>query len=184
VLPLLGVGALALGVAPGAGALVASGVGLGLLAVALFVAWRVSRRSVRARQWWSSAADGVRICGSPRRFASATVGWSLLDWPLRIATAYGLLQAFSVPASFAAAAAVVVVDSMSTALPFTPGGVGAQQALVTGVLAGSASTSRLLAFSAGSQLLIYAANALAGIAAMLVLYGRLWVTPGRVPAHA
>jgi uncharacterized membrane protein YbhN (UPF0104 family) len=42
-----------------------------------------------------------------------------------------------------------VVDSLSTLLPFSPGGAGTKQGFLVVILHGQASSSRLLAFSIG-----------------------------------
>ena len=64
----------------------------------------------------------------------------------------------------------MVVGSLTTLLPVTPGGVGTQQALIVVVLGGAASDSQLLSFSVGMQAAVVIANALlGGIALVLML---------------
>jgi len=55
-----------------------------------------------------------------------------------------------------------VVDSLSTLLPFSPGGVGTKQGLLVYVLNGEASSSRLLAFSVGQYVAVTVFNVVVG----------------------
>ena len=89
----------------------------------------------------------------------------LVDWVLRGATAYALLAAFGVHPSVHAAVLVLVIDSVATAIPLTPGGAGAQQALLAFALAGAASQSQILAYSVGQQAVITIANICLGLVA-------------------
>ncbi len=97
--------------------------------------------------------------------------YQALGWCCRLGTAYFLLEAFDVHATITNALLVLVVGSISTLLPITPGGAGAQQALLVIVLAGQASSSSLLAYSVGAQVAVTAFNALLGAAALFLLFG-------------
>ena len=55
---------------------------------------------------------------------------------------YFFLKAFHVPAGLDDAALALVAGSLSTLLPFTPGGVGPQQALLVYMFNGVASSRR------------------------------------------
>jgi uncharacterized membrane protein YbhN (UPF0104 family) len=120
---------------------------------------------------WRRIAQGMRIMRSPGRFVRVVALPQLLDWGLRVATAYALLAAFGLPAAVRYALLVVVIDSVSTALPFTPGGVGAQQGLLVFALGGAASGSQVLAFSIGAQAVILVFNILLGLVAVFALFG-------------
>ena len=97
----------------------------------------------------------------------------LVDWALRVATAYALLAAFGLPTAVRFALLVVVIDSVSTALPFTPGGVGAQQGLLVFALGGAATSGQVLAFSIGGQAVILALNITLGMVAAFLLFGHI-----------
>jgi uncharacterized membrane protein YbhN (UPF0104 family) len=149
-----------------AGALVlAAGVGL---AAAEWAAHHV-------RGFCQQAMAGLRILRSPARFARAVVAPEIVDWVLRIATAYALLAAFGLHATLRFAVLAVVIDSVSTAMPFTPGGIGAQQGLLVFALAGAAGSAQVLAYSIGAQAVILAFNVALGAAAALILFGQLRV---------
>ena len=119
---------------------------------------------------WRHVLQGLRVLRTPRRYARFVAAPQLADWVLRVGVAYALLLAFGIPASIRSAVLVVVVDSLSTALPLTPGGVGAQQGLLVFVLAGSASTGQVLAFSVGAQAAVVALNLALGAVAVFALF--------------
>ena len=141
------------------------------LVAAGLVALRLAEHRVRALS--AHIADGFRVVHPPRRFVRVVALPQLLDWVLRAATAYALLAAFGIHASVRAAILVLVVDSVATAIPFTPGGAGAQQALLAFALGATASQSQILAFSVGNQAVITIANLVLGIVALLRVFGHL-----------
>ena len=186
VVPLLCAVALLLGVLPVSPALAAC-VMAGGAALAL-AAWRVSRamgsrrRDGRLGRVMADLASGLRLVGSPGRFARTVGPLTALDWTLRIATMWCLLAAFHLGLAAPAAIAAVAIDSLTTLLPVFPNGAGAQQAAIAGGLHAHASTTALVAFSAGAQLLVGAANALAGVVALALMPPRR--SPGVVLAGA
>ena len=73
-----------------------------------------------------------------------------LSWVLRVASLYYFLEAFRVHASIHNALLALVVDSLATLFPATPGGAGTKQGLIVYLFRGEAySKSLLLAFSVG-----------------------------------
>jgi uncharacterized membrane protein YbhN (UPF0104 family) len=117
-------------------------------------------------------AEGLRLVGSPLRFARTVGPLTALDWTLRITMIWCLLAAFHLGLDAAAAVAIVCIDSLTTLLPVLPNGAGAQQAAIVGGLHTHASATALIAFSAGTQLLVGAVNALAGIVALALMPSR------------
>lgn len=139
-----------------------------MLALAVF-ALRLAERRVRALS--RHIAAGFGVLHPPRAFVHVVALPQLADWVLRAVTAYSLLLAFGINASARDAVLVLVIDSVATAIPVTPGGAGTQQALLAFALAGAASQSQILAYSVGQQLVITLANAALGIVALLHLFG-------------
>jgi uncharacterized membrane protein YbhN (UPF0104 family) len=125
------------------------------------------------RGFWQRATAGLRILRSPARFGKVVAAPQLVDWALRIGTAYALLAAFGIPATLRYAMLAVVIDSVSTALPFTPGGIGAQQGLLAFGLSGAASSGQVMAYSIGAQAVILAFNVALGMVALFVLFGHV-----------
>jgi glycosyltransferase 2 family protein len=128
--------------------------------------------------WWASrhvenfkqrVGRGFWILRSWRRYAREVASWQLLSWVLRIASLYFFLKAFNVHASIHNALLAQVVDSLSTLLPFSPGGVGTKQGLLVYVLDGQASSSRLLAFSVGQYVAVTAFNVIVGAIAVYAM---------------
>jgi uncharacterized membrane protein YbhN (UPF0104 family) len=141
----------------------------GITAAALAARWAAHH----VQTLWLHTIQGLRILRSPARFLRIVTLPQLVDWMLRVGVAYALLAAFGLPASVRYAVLVVVVDSVSTTLPFTPGGVGAQQGLLVFALAGAATSAQVLAFSIGAQAVIVALNILLGIVAVFAMFGHV-----------
>jgi hypothetical protein len=77
---------------------------------------------------------------------------------------------------------VQVTNSLSTALPLTPAGIGTEQALLVYVFAGRAPATAVLSLSVGMKFIVVAANAVVGFgAAALMLRTLRW---RRAVAHA
>jgi uncharacterized membrane protein YbhN (UPF0104 family) len=128
--------------------------------------------------WWASqhVSDfrariglGLVILRDRRRYAREVASWQLASWVLRIASLYFFLEAFHVHASIHNALLAQVVDSLSTLLPFSPGGVGTKQGFLVFVLKGEASTSRLLAFSVGQYVAVTLFNVAVGAIAIFAM---------------
>jgi uncharacterized membrane protein YbhN (UPF0104 family) len=96
---------------------------------------------------------GFAIMREPRRFATRVILPQALSWVLRAATVYYFLRAFSVHASIHNALLAMVVDSLATLFPATPGGAGTKQGLIVVLFKGEAvSETALLAFSVGMNI--------------------------------
>ena len=120
----------------------------------------------------------------PERFARVVVAPQIVDWILRVGWAYYMLAAFGITAALRYALLVVVIDSVSTALPFTPGGVGAQQGLLVFAIGGAATSARIPAFSLGAQAVIVAIQRGAGLFAAAALFGHIRMGVIRREAYA
>lgn len=114
-------------------------------------------------------ASGFAILGSRQRYVTEVVSWQALSWAFRFAAVWWFLKAFGVPATVHNAALVLVVQSLSTLLPISPGGAGTQQGLTAYVLRGKAgSTTALLSFSVGMNITTIVTNVLLGSVAILL----------------
>ena len=114
-------------------------------------------------------ARGFAILDDRRTFAERVLSWQAASWIARAASVFFFLRAFNIDATFETVVAVLVVQGLSTTLPFTPGGAGTQQAVLVFALAGAASTSAVLSFSVGMQLATVAVNVVIGFAAIAVM---------------
>jgi len=129
--------------------------------------WGWASRQVTAFK--AKVAQGFAILSDRRAFLTGVVSWQALSWVARIAGIYWFLRAFHIEAGFRTVLAVVVVQGLSTSLPFTPGGLGAQQAVLVFALAGDASRSAVLSFSVGMQLVTIAVNVVLGFGAIALM---------------
>jgi uncharacterized protein (TIRG00374 family) len=114
-------------------------------------------------------ASGFAILRRPRAYLLGVLPWQMLDWGLRLTTIYLLLRAFDVPATAHNALLVQVTQSLSTALPLTPAGIGTEQVLLAYLFAGVAPAADILSFSVGMKLTIVAVNLAAGAVAILIM---------------
>ena len=128
------------------------------------------RLHIAGKAFAARVRQGFTILRTPRRYALTVALPQLLGWVCRVGAAAAFLEAFGIPGTLRNALLVIVVGSLTTLLPFTPGGVGTQQALIVVVLSGAANDSQLLSFSVGAQAAVVASNAiLGGIALVLML---------------
>jgi uncharacterized membrane protein YbhN (UPF0104 family) len=114
-------------------------------------------------------AQGFAVLHTPGRYVRGVAALQLLDWALRLATAYFFLRAFHVHADLRNALRVQVSQSLSTIVPLTPAGIGTEQALVVYVLSGEASRSALLSLSVGQRAIVSAFNVTLGLSAIAVM---------------
>jgi uncharacterized membrane protein YbhN (UPF0104 family) len=129
------------------------------------VAW-ASRRVTEFRD---KLAHGFAILKDRRAYLEDVVSWQAASWLARAFCIFFFLQAFHVDAGVQTVIAVLVVQGISTVLPFTPGGAGTQQAVLVFALRGTATASAVLAFSVGMQLVIVAVNVVLGFGAIAIM---------------
>jgi uncharacterized membrane protein YbhN (UPF0104 family) len=112
--------------------------------------------------------DGFAILRRPwQRYLSEVVVWQAASWVLRFGSVYFFLEAFHVPATFEEVVLVQAVLSLSTIVPFTPGGAGTQQALLVYVL--RRDHGLVLSFSVGMNIAIVAVNVVLGFAVIALM---------------
>ena len=145
-------------------------------AVAIAVVWTVvigvlMVRGVRSmRDFRARVRQGFTILHQPKRFLTGVISWQALSWVLRVASVFFFLRAFHVPATTQNAVLVLTVQSLSTLLPFTPGGIGTQQGFLVYVFRNAAiSKTALLSFSVGMHVTVTLVNALIGFAAIALM---------------
>jgi uncharacterized membrane protein YbhN (UPF0104 family) len=130
----------------------------------------IVRRAKAAGQAFAARVrQGFTILRTPRRYVIAVVIPQVAGWICRVGAAAAFLEAFGIPGTLRNALLVMVVGSLTTLLPVTPGGVGTQQALIVVVLSGAASDAHLLSFSVGAQAAVIVANALIGGVALVLM---------------
>ncbi len=137
---------------------------VGIGAVAL-----VAILSRRVESFWQRVKQGLAIFREPTRYAREVAAWQLVGWLCRFASFWLFLEAFHIGGSVQNVLLVMSVQSITGALPFTPGGAGAQQALLVATL-GGASNAVVLSYSVGQQLAVTAWSVTLALAALVYVF--------------
>jgi uncharacterized membrane protein YbhN (UPF0104 family) len=140
---------------------------LTLLGIGLVVLFAVLAQ--RVESFWQRLAQGFAIFRDPKRYLSEVAAWQLGGWLLRFASFWLFLEAFHIGGSFQNVLLVMSVQAISSALPFTPGGAGAQQALLVATLSGASRTA-VLAYSVGQQIAVTAWSVVLALLALLFVF--------------
>jgi len=123
--------------------------------------------SARVRAFWTGVRQGLTIAFDRRRYLREVFAVQAAGWVFRFTAFWFLLEAFNVGGSVKNVLLVLGVQAVSAALPFTPGGAGAQQALLVKVFGGS---STVAAYSVGQQIAIAAFTFAVGFAALAFIF--------------
>jgi uncharacterized protein (TIRG00374 family) len=123
----------------------------------------------RVRRFWEKVKQGVAILTQPRRYLRQVAAWQGVGWLFRFAAFWLFLDAFGIGGSFGNVMLVMSVQAISSVIPFTPGGIGAQQALLVATLAGP-SRSAVLSYSVGTQIAMAAWSIVLGFVATLLVF--------------
>ena len=127
--------------------------------------------SARVRAFWTGVRQGLTIAFDRRRYLREVFAVQAAGWVFRFTAFWFLLEAFNVGGSVKNVLLVLGVQAVSAALPFTPGGAGAQQALLVKVFGDSAvGASTVAAYSVGQQLAIAAFTFALGFAALAFIF--------------
>ena len=113
--------------------------------------------------------QGLVILTEPRRYLRQVAAWQGLGWLCRFAAFWFFLEAFGIGGSIGNVMLVMSVQAIATIIPFTPGGAGAQQALLVATLRGP-SRAAVLSFSVGTQIAMAAWSVVLGFAAILLVF--------------
>ena len=123
----------------------------------------------RVRRFWDRVKQGLVILTEPRRYLREVAAWQGIGWLFRFAAFWFFLDAFGIGGSVGNVMLVMSVQAIANVIPFTPGGAGAQQALLVATLTGP-SRSAVLSFSVGTQIAMAAWSVLLGFAAILLVF--------------
>jgi uncharacterized membrane protein YbhN (UPF0104 family) len=141
--------------------------GLLLVFGTLLVAWIAER----VEQFKAKVAQGFAAFRDRGYYVRHVVVWQLLDWSLRLATVYFFLRAFAIPATVHNALLVQVSQSLATVLPFSPAGIGTEQALLVYAFRNVAAKSVALSFSVGMRVTLTIVNVIVGFTAIVLMTG-------------
>ncbi len=140
-------------------------VGVLLIAIAGLVFW-LGRR---VRRFWQRVKQGLVILTRPGDYLKQVFAWQGVGWIFRFAAFWFFLEAFGLKGSIGNVMLVMSVQAIANIVPFTPGGAGAQQALLVATLTGP-SRAAVLSFSVGTQIAMAAWSVFLGFAAILLVF--------------
>jgi uncharacterized membrane protein YbhN (UPF0104 family) len=140
---------------------------LTFLAIAMLTLYAVL--SVRAVVFWQRIKQGVVILSDFRRYLNEVASWMTAGWLLRFGCFWFFLEAFNIGGSVQNVLFMMGVQALATLTPFTPGGAGAQQALLVYAFRDVASRSTVLAYSVGQQIALAAFNIACALVAIFLM---------------
>ncbi|HEU5104252.1 MAG TPA: lysylphosphatidylglycerol synthase transmembrane domain-containing protein [Solirubrobacterales bacterium] len=140
-------------------------VGLTILAIAI----AIYMLAHRVRRFWERVRQGLVILSEPRRYMREVFAWQGIGWLCRFAAFWFFLEAFGIDGSIGNVMLVMSCQAIANIVPFTPGGAGAQQALLVATLKGPTRTA-VLSFSVGTQIAMAAWSVVLGFLAVLLVF--------------
>jgi uncharacterized membrane protein YbhN (UPF0104 family) len=123
--------------------------------------------STRVREFWQRLRQGFAILRDRRRYYREMCTWQAASWLARLGAYWALLDAFHIGGSLRNALLVLAVQVVASVFPFTPGGLGVQQALLLQIFAGS---QFVAAFSVGQQIATTILTGFLGFAALVAIF--------------
>ena len=138
-----------------------------VLGVGFLVLFAVLARRVDA--FWQRVKQGLVILTQPRRYLREVASWQAAGWICRFFAFWFFLEAFGIGGTIGNVMLVMSVQAVANIVPFTPGGAGAQQALLVATLQGP-SRSAVLSYSVGTQIAMAAWSVVLGFIAMLLVF--------------
>jgi uncharacterized membrane protein YbhN (UPF0104 family) len=137
------------------------------LGIAIVITFALLARRVEA--FWDRVKQGAIVLVDPPLYLRTVASWQALGWVFRFFSFWFFLDAFHVGGSFQNVMLVMSVQTISTLLPLTPGGAGAQQALLVATLVGPGPIA-VLTYSVGQQIAVAAWTALLGALALIFVF--------------
>jgi uncharacterized membrane protein YbhN (UPF0104 family) len=136
-----------------------------LLFGGLLIVWIAER----VEHFRERVAQGFAAFRDRPYYVSRVIPWQLLDWTLRLSAVFFFLRAFQIPGTVHNVLLVQVSQSLATIFPFSPAGIGTEQALLLYIFRGVTSRSRVLSFSVGMRVTLIVVNVTLGFATILVM---------------
>lgn len=135
--------------------------------VGFVIAFAVLAR--RVEKFWQRVKQGLVILTTPRRYLARVASWQGVGWLFRFGSFWLFLEAFGIGGSVGNVMLVMSVQAISTIVPLTPGGAGAQQALLVATLEGP-SRAAVLSYSVGTQIATAAWAVIMGFTSILLVF--------------
>ena len=135
--------------------------------ILIVIAFAVLAR--RVEEFWNHIKQGAIVLATPSLYLSTVASWQALGWVMRFFSYWFFLEAFNIGGSFQNVLLVMSVQTVSNLLPLTPGGAGAQQALLVATLVGPGPIA-VLTYSVGQQIAIAAWTVILGALALVFVF--------------
>jgi uncharacterized membrane protein YbhN (UPF0104 family) len=123
----------------------------------------------RVEAFWDRVKQGAIVLTDPTRYLRTVASWQGIGWLLRFFSFWFFLEAFHIGGSFQNVMLVMSVQTVATILPLTPGGAGAQQALLVATLVGPGPIA-VLTYSVGQQIAVAVWTAILGALALIFVF--------------
>jgi uncharacterized membrane protein YbhN (UPF0104 family) len=123
----------------------------------------------RVQDFWARIKQGVVVLTDIPLYLRTVASWQGAAWVMRFFAFWFFLEAFNIGGSFENVMLVMSVQAIATLLPFTPGGAGAQQALLVATLAGPGPIA-VLTYSVGQQIAVAVWAAILGFLALAFVF--------------
>jgi uncharacterized membrane protein YbhN (UPF0104 family) len=137
------------------------------LGIATVVTFALLARRVEA--FWDRVKQGAVVLTDIPLYLRTVALWQAIGWVMRFFSFWFFLEAFHIGGSFQNVLLVMSVQTLSTLLPLTPGGAGAQQALLVATLVGPGPIA-VLTYSVGQQIAIAAWTVILGALALIFVF--------------
>ena len=123
--------------------------------------------SAKVRAFWQRIRQGLSILSDRRRYQREMCRWQFASWIARFAAYWALLAAFHIGGSVRNALLVLAVQVVASVFPFTPGGLGVQQALLLAIFSGN---HYVASFSVGQQIATAVLTSALGFGALVFIF--------------
>jgi uncharacterized membrane protein YbhN (UPF0104 family) len=137
------------------------------LGISVFITLALLARRVEA--FWDRVKQGAVVLTDIPLYLRTVALWQAIGWVMRFFSFWFFLEAFNIGGSFQNVLLVMSVQTVSTLLPLTPGGAGAQQALLVATLVGPGPIA-VLTYSVGQQIAVAAWTAVLGALALIFVF--------------
>jgi uncharacterized membrane protein YbhN (UPF0104 family) len=123
--------------------------------------------SARVKAFWIHIRQGIAILRDRRMYRRRMASWQFASWIARFASYWALLDAFHIGGSVRNALLVLGVQVVASVFPFTPGGIGVQQAILLEVFKHSQDAA---SFAVGQQIATAILSTALGFAALVLIF--------------
>ncbi len=137
------------------------------LAISVIVLFAVLAR--RAEEFWDRIKQGVVVLRDIPLYLRTVASWQGVAWLLRFFSFFFFLEAFNIGGTVENVLTVMSVQAITGLLPLTPGGAGAQQALLVATLVGPGPIA-VLTYSVGQQIAIAVWTGILGFIAIAFVF--------------